>query len=139
MTKKALNKLVKLLALETLEENLFRGQSENIGGPRVFGGQVIGQACPMTCPPNTLGPPIFSLCPLKRFSSRVSNARSFTNLFNAFFVILTKLLFIPPRVVIWHIYRDFIRKFWRSFFKKRINALILFLKKDLQNFLIKSL
>ena len=30
--------------LETLEENLFRGQSENIGGPRVFGGQVIGQA-----------------------------------------------------------------------------------------------
>ena len=26
------------------EENLFRGQSENIGGPRVFGGQVIGQA-----------------------------------------------------------------------------------------------
>ena len=44
MTKKALNKLVKLLALETLEENLFRGQSENIGGPRVFGGQVIGQA-----------------------------------------------------------------------------------------------
>ena len=44
MTKRALNKLVKLLALETLEENLFRGQSENIGGPRVFGGQVIGQA-----------------------------------------------------------------------------------------------
>ena len=44
MTKKALNKLIKLLDLEHLEENLFRGQSENIGGPRVFGGQVIGQA-----------------------------------------------------------------------------------------------
>ena len=44
MAKKALNKLIKLLDLETLEENLFRGQSENIGGPRVFGGQVIGQA-----------------------------------------------------------------------------------------------
>jgi acyl-CoA thioesterase-2 len=44
MNKKALNKLIKLLDLETLEENLFRGQSENIGGPRVFGGQVIGQA-----------------------------------------------------------------------------------------------
>ncbi|MDB3880644.1 acyl-CoA thioesterase II [Gammaproteobacteria bacterium] len=44
MKKKALNKLIKLLDLETLEENLFRGQSENIGGPRVFGGQVIGQA-----------------------------------------------------------------------------------------------
>jgi|TARA_B110000438_G_scaffold299995_1_gene351354 acyl-CoA thioesterase II len=44
MKKKALNKLIKLMDLETLEENLFRGQSENIGGPRVFGGQVIGQA-----------------------------------------------------------------------------------------------
>ena len=44
MKKKALNKLIKLLDLETLEENLYRGQSENIGGPRVFGGQVIGQA-----------------------------------------------------------------------------------------------
>ena len=44
MAKKALNKLIKLLDLEHLEENLFRGQSENIGGPRVFGGQVIGQA-----------------------------------------------------------------------------------------------
>ena len=42
MQKKALKKLIKLLDLETLEENLFRGQSENIGGPRVFGGQVIG-------------------------------------------------------------------------------------------------
>ena len=44
MAKKALNKLIKLLDLEHLEENLFRGQSENIGGPRVFGGQVICQA-----------------------------------------------------------------------------------------------
>ena len=44
MKKKALNKLIKLLDLETLEENLFRGQSENIVGPRVFGGQVICQA-----------------------------------------------------------------------------------------------
>jgi len=42
--RKALNKLVKLLELEQLEINLFRGQSENIGGPRVFGGQVLGQA-----------------------------------------------------------------------------------------------
>ena len=44
MAQKALNKLIKLLDLEHLEENLFRGQSENIGCPRVFGGQVIGQA-----------------------------------------------------------------------------------------------
>ncbi len=42
--KKALNKLINLLDLEQLEDNLFRGQSENIGGPRVFGGQVLGQA-----------------------------------------------------------------------------------------------
>ncbi len=44
MKKKALNKLIKLLDLEQLEENLYRGQSENIGGSRVFGGQVLGQA-----------------------------------------------------------------------------------------------
>ena len=44
MKRKALDKLIKLLDLEQLEDNLFRGQSENIGGPRVFGGQVLGQA-----------------------------------------------------------------------------------------------
>ena len=44
MKKKSLNRLIKLLNLEQLELNLFRGQSENIGGPRVFGGQVLGQA-----------------------------------------------------------------------------------------------
>ena len=44
MAKKVLTRLIKLLNLESLEENLFRGQSENIGGPRVFGGQVLGQA-----------------------------------------------------------------------------------------------
>ena len=44
MKKRSLNRLIKLLNLEQLEVNLFRGQSENIGGPRVFGGQVLGQA-----------------------------------------------------------------------------------------------
>ena len=44
MKKKALDKLIKLMDLEKLEVNLYRGQSENIGGPRIFGGQVIGQA-----------------------------------------------------------------------------------------------
>ena len=44
MAKKVLTRLIKLLNLESLEENLFRGQSVNIGGPRVFGGQVLGQA-----------------------------------------------------------------------------------------------
>jgi len=36
--------LVKLLALEQIEENVFRGQSEDLGWGTVFGGQVLGQA-----------------------------------------------------------------------------------------------
>ena len=40
----ALGELLELLKLEKLEEGLFRGQSENLGLPQVYGGQVIGQA-----------------------------------------------------------------------------------------------
>ncbi|SHE59708.1 acyl-CoA thioesterase-2 [Modicisalibacter ilicicola DSM 19980] len=40
----ALDTLVELLALETLEENLFRGRSQDLGFPQLFGGQVLGQA-----------------------------------------------------------------------------------------------
>lgn len=36
--------LVELLTLEKLEHGLFRGQSKNLVGKRVFGGQVLGQA-----------------------------------------------------------------------------------------------
>ena len=36
--------LVELLQVEQLELNLFRGVSADIGSPRVFGGQVLGQA-----------------------------------------------------------------------------------------------
>jgi acyl-CoA thioesterase II len=36
--------LLKLLELERLEVNLFRGESRDIGSPQVFGGQVLGQA-----------------------------------------------------------------------------------------------
>jgi acyl-CoA thioesterase II len=36
--------LVRQLDLERLEENLYRGQSQDLGGRSVFGGQVIGQA-----------------------------------------------------------------------------------------------
>lgn len=36
--------LVDLLALERLENNLFRGQSRDIGTKYVFGGQVLGQS-----------------------------------------------------------------------------------------------
>src|SRR6185437_5341385 len=36
--------LIRLLDLEPLEVNLFRGESRDIGSPQVFGGQVLGQA-----------------------------------------------------------------------------------------------
>ena len=36
--------LLELLELESLEVNLFRGESRDIGSPQVFGGQVLGQA-----------------------------------------------------------------------------------------------
>lgn len=39
-----LQALIGQLDLEQLEVNLFRGQSKDLWGPRVFGGQVIGQA-----------------------------------------------------------------------------------------------
>ncbi len=38
------HELVELLTLERLEEDLFRGQSRDIGTKYVFGGQVLGQA-----------------------------------------------------------------------------------------------
>lgn len=44
MTDAVVNELVDLLALEQLEDNLFRGQSRDIGTRYVFGGQVLGQA-----------------------------------------------------------------------------------------------
>ena len=41
---KVLEDLLQHLKLEKIEEGLFRGQSQNLGFGRVFGGQVIGQA-----------------------------------------------------------------------------------------------
>ncbi len=41
---RVLDDLVELLALERIEENLFRGQSQDLGWGTVFGGQVLGQA-----------------------------------------------------------------------------------------------
>jgi len=41
---KLLEDLVRVMTLERLEDNLFRGQSRDIGSPQVFGGQVLGQA-----------------------------------------------------------------------------------------------
>jgi len=39
-----LENLIKLLSLERLEENLFRGNNHDFGTSRVYGGQVLGQA-----------------------------------------------------------------------------------------------
>ena len=39
-----LQELVSLLSLEQLEHNLFRGQSQDLGYGRIYGGQVLGQA-----------------------------------------------------------------------------------------------
>ena len=36
--------MLKLIELEQIEHNIFRGTSEEVFGPRVFGGQVLGQA-----------------------------------------------------------------------------------------------
>ncbi|MBP6596189.1 MAG: acyl-CoA thioesterase II [Arenimonas sp.] len=44
MTASAAAQLLDLLRLERLEDNLFRGQSRDIGTKYVFGGQVLGQA-----------------------------------------------------------------------------------------------
>jgi acyl-CoA thioesterase-2 len=39
-----LDDLISLLKLERIEENIFRGDSRDIGSAQVFGGQVLGQA-----------------------------------------------------------------------------------------------
>lgn len=39
-----LEDLVALLKLERIDDNIFRGDSRDIGSPQVFGGQVLGQA-----------------------------------------------------------------------------------------------
>jgi acyl-CoA thioesterase-2 len=49
--------LLTLLALEKIEENRFRGQSQNLGWGTVFGGQVLGQALSaavQTAPPERI-------------------------------------------------------------------------------------
>jgi acyl-CoA thioesterase-2 len=45
----AVQDLLNILDLETLEVNLFRGRSPQVGWQRVFGGQVVGQALVAAC------------------------------------------------------------------------------------------
>ena len=49
-----LDELVALLSLETIEENLFRGASQDLGLRQLFGGQVIGQS--LSAASQTVGP-----------------------------------------------------------------------------------
>lgn len=44
-----LETLVQLLALEPIEENLFRGASHDLGYRQLFGGQVLGQSLSAAC------------------------------------------------------------------------------------------
>lgn len=44
MSHRVVDELIELLTLERLEENMFRGQSRDIGTKYVFGGQVLGQS-----------------------------------------------------------------------------------------------
>lgn len=39
-----LDELITLLKLEPIESNIYRGQSQDLGFPQLYGGQVIGQA-----------------------------------------------------------------------------------------------
>lgn len=80
--------LIELLTLERLEENLFRGQSRNLAGKRVFGGQVLGQA--LRAASYTTDRPAHSLhayflyggdinAPIVYEVQRIRDGKSFTN------------------------------------------------------------
>src|SRR5712672_3830544 len=84
----ALSDLIRQLDLEPLELNLFRGQSSDLGGKSVFGGQVVGQALVAACrtvegrPPHSLHA-YFLLAgdpkvPIVYDVDRIRDGRSFT-------------------------------------------------------------
>lgn len=53
--------LMEHLELEPLEENLYRGQSQDLGWGRVYGGQILGQALSAATKTVTSGRPVHSL------------------------------------------------------------------------------
>ena len=56
-TESVLQRLIDLIQIEPVADDRFRGQSENIGTPSVYGGQVLGQAlmaASMTAPVDRL-------------------------------------------------------------------------------------
>ena len=85
-----LAELLRLLELERLEVNLFRGESRDIGSPQVFGGQVLGQALRAayaTVEPARLAHSLHAYfllrgdfnAPIVYFVDRSRDGRSFTN------------------------------------------------------------
>ena len=56
-----LDELVSLLSMERIEENLFRGQSQDLGWGQVFGGQVLGQALSAAAQTVPVDRPVHSL------------------------------------------------------------------------------
>ncbi len=85
-----LAELVRLLELERLEVNLFRGESRDIGAPQVFGGQVLGQSLKAACMTVEPGRAVHSLhayflrrgdfnAPIVYFVDRSRDGQSFTS------------------------------------------------------------
>jgi acyl-CoA thioesterase-2 len=57
-TNPVLQDLLRVLQLEALEVNLYRGESRDLGGKSVFGGQVLGQA--LVAAEHTVDPVLFA-------------------------------------------------------------------------------
>ena len=53
MTSSPVSELIELLSLERLEDNLFRGQSRDIGTEYVFGGQLVARVQLVPSEPET--------------------------------------------------------------------------------------
>lgn len=83
-----LNQLLRLMQLEALGADHFRGQSDNIGTPAVFGGQVLGQSLQAACQTVPVDRAVHSMhayfllpgehAPIDYAVSRVRDGRSFS-------------------------------------------------------------
>ncbi|MGM0564074.1 MAG: acyl-CoA thioesterase II [Pseudomonadota bacterium] len=58
---RVLDELLELLTLEPIEENIFRGRSQDLGFGNLFGGQVLGQSLSAACQTVEPDRPVHSL------------------------------------------------------------------------------